>query len=220
VLVTLAALALVSCSGGDRGAEPRASADSGGGILARMNPFRDRGGRARGRLCGVRGLEGEMIEPVTSDNPQCGVAEPVRVTAVDGVRLSQAAIMDCETATALDRWVRRGVRPAVGRTGGGVEGLRVAAHYVCRTRNHRPGGPVSEHGRGRAIDISAILLADGSEMDVLRDWSGSRHSRALQRMHGAACGIFGTTLGPGSDGMHEDHFHYDTARHGTGPICR
>jgi hypothetical protein len=39
-------------------------------------------------------------------------------------------------------------------------------------------------------------------------------------MHRAACGTFGTTLGPGSDGMHEDHFHYDTARHRNGAYCR
>jgi hypothetical protein len=39
-------------------------------------------------------------------------------------------------------------------------------------------------------------------------------------MHRAACGRFGTTLGPGSDGMHEDHLHFDTARHANGPYCR
>jgi hypothetical protein len=184
-------------------------------------PPRPRIGAHRpGALCGIRGIEGTAIPPVTSAVAGCGVAEPVRVTHVDGVRLSQSAIMDCETAAALHQWVTNGVRPAVGRTGGGVEGLRVAAHYVCRPRNHRTGARVSEHGRGRAIDISGIMLADGSEMSVQRDWSNSRHSRALRQMHRAACGTFGTTLGPGSDGMHEDHFHYDTARHRNGPYCR
>ena len=201
------------------------------GLLTRLNPFQNaayRGGpsravtspRASGRLCGIRGLEGEVIPPITAAVAGCGVAAPVRVTHVDGVKLSQAAIMDCDTASALHHWVRKGVKPAVGRTGGGVTGLRVAAHYVCRTRNHRAGARISEHGRGRAIDISAIQLANGAEMSVLRDWHRSEHSRALQRMHRAACGTFGTTLGPGSDGMHEDHFHYDTARHRNGPYCR
>jgi hypothetical protein len=27
-------------------------------------------------------------------------------------------------------------------------------------------------------------------------------------------------LGPGSDGFHEDHLHYDVARHGGGAYCR
>lgn len=201
------------------------------GLLSRLNPLQNiafrgqtprsvTGPRASGQLCGVRGLKGEVIPPITSSVAGCGVDAPVRVTHVDGVKLSQGAIMDCETAAALHRWVRGGVKPAVGRAGGGVTGLRVAAHYVCRPRNHRAGARVSEHGRGRAIDISAILLADGSEMSVYEDWNNSRHSRALRQMHRAACGTFGTTLGPGSDGMHEDHFHYDTARHRNGPYCR
>lgn len=207
------------------------AADARQGLLSRMNPLRRvsfRGDasravtapRASGNLCGIRGVQGEVIPPITSQVAGCGVAAPVRVTHVDGVKLSQAAIMDCETTAALHRWVKNGVKPAVGRRGGGVSELRVAAHYVCRPRNHREGARISEHGRGRAIDISAIVLADGTEMNVLRDWHGSRHSTALRKMHRAACGTFGTTLGPGSDGMHEDHFHYDTARHRGGPYCR
>ena len=187
----------------------------------RGHPPRPRIGPHRaGALCGIRGIEGEPIAPITSQVTGCGVANPVRVTHVDGVRLTQGAIMDCETAAALHQWVTRGVRPAVGRQGGGVEALRVSAHYTCRPRNHRAGARISEHGRGRAIDISGIILANGDEMSVLRDWSNSPHSRALRQMHRAACGTFGTTLGPGSDGMHEDHFHYDTARHRNGPYCR
>ena len=177
-------------------------------------------GRPSGQLCGVPGIEGVAIPRITSRVAGCGVAEPVRVTSVDGVRLSQPAVVDCRTARALHRWVREGAKPAVGRTGGGIRELHVVAHYVCRTRNHRPGARVSEHGRGRAIDIAAIRLADGSEMNVLRHWRNHRHSAALRQMHRGACGIFGTTLGPGSDGMHEDHFHYDTAQHRGGPYCR
>lgn len=234
--------ALAACSGGDRRAtrgvqglpivsQPAPNAEARGGLIGRLNPFRNAsarsqppratvGGQASGNLCGIRGIEGTVIPPITSQVNGCGVAKPVRVTHVDGVKLSQGAIMDCETAAALHKWVQTGVKPAVGRAGGGVTGLRVAAHYVCRTRNHRPRARISEHGRGRAIDISGIQLADGTEMSVLRDWRGSTHSKALQQMHRAACGTFGTTLGPGSDGMHEDHFHYDTARHRGGPYCR
>lgn len=222
-LMAILTLALTACSfsGNPVTTAVTEVRDRSSGTLGRLNPFRRSQSRAAaGNLCGIRGLEGEVIPPITSSVPGCGVAAPVRVTHVDGVRLSQGAIMDCETAGALHRWVREGVKPAVGNRGSGVEGLRVPAHYVCRTRNHRPGAQISEHGRGRAIDISAVLLADGTEMNVLRDWHSGPNARPLQQMHRAACGIFGTTLGPGSDGMHEDHFHYDTARHRSGPICR
>lgn len=177
-------------------------------------------GRDAGAMCQVRGLQGETIAPVRGAQAGCGVVEPVRVTAVDGVALSQAAIMDCQTAAALTHWVRGSVKPAVAQAGADAVGLRVAAHYVCRTRNHRAGARVSEHGKGRAIDISAILLAGGGEINVLRDWGQGAAGDVLRQVHRQACGTFGTTLGPGSDGMHEDHFHYDTARHGNGPYCR
>lgn len=169
-------------------------------------------GRASGQLCGVAGIEGTTIAPVVSNVQGCGVPEAVRVSAVDGVRLSQSAIMDCGTARALHGWVRNGLRPAVGRLGGGPVELRVAAHYVCRTRNHRPGARISEHGRGRAIDISAVRLAGGQTMSVLQHWRHATYGPVLRAAHRAACGPFSTTLGPGSDGMHEDHFHFDTRR--------
>lgn len=235
--LAVAMVALVGCASerrADRAAQTLPSfstASERPGLLGRMNPLRlaafrgdasraVTGPRPSGQLCGINGVQGEVIPPITSQVAGCGVDAPVRVTHVDGVKLSQAAIMDCQTAAALHRWVQTGVKPAVGRSGGGVSELRVAAHYVCRPRNHRAGAQISEHGRGRAIDISGIVLANGTEMNVLNDWRGSPHSDALRQMHRAACGTFGTTLGPGSDGMHEDHFHYDTARHRNGPFCR
>ena len=106
-----------------------------------------------------------------------------------------------QSATALHRWVTQAMRPALRRDGTRVSRLRVPAHYACRTRNHRPGARISEHGKGRAIDISAIELANGDTVTVRDDWAGSRYSRALRRMHQNACGIFGTTLGGGGGGQ-------------------
>ena len=162
---------------------------------------------------------GQVMSPIVGKIRGCGVAKPVRVTAVDGVPLTQAATIDCDTAQALTTWVQRGLKPAVGATGGGVVQIHIAAHYVCRTRNHRKGAKLSEHSKGKAIDVSAITLADGQVLSVAKDWRG-RHGSMMKAAHKKACGIFGTTLGPGSDGMHEDHFHYDTATHRNGSYCR
>lgn len=186
--------------------------------VVRTQPAPGVAGRSSSGLCGVAGIEGRAIPPVVSDVRGCGVADAVRVSAVDGVQLSRRAILDCETARALHSWVRNGLRPAVGGLGGGPAQLQVAAHYVCRTRNHRPNAPISEHGRGRAIDISAIRLVDGQEMTILRHWRDRRYGPVLRNAHRAACGPFNTTLGPGSDGMHEDHLHFDTRRGGR--YCR
>lgn len=173
----------------------------------------------RGALCGVPGLQGETLSAIAGAVRGCGIANPVRVTSVGGIRLSQPATMDCDTAKALNTWVERGLKPAFARTGGGVTGIQIAGHYVCRTRNHRAGARISEHGKGKAIDISGLTLANGQRLSILRDWRGPFGGQ-LKIAHRAACGTFGTTLGPGSDGMHEDHLHFDTARHRNGSYCR
>ncbi len=172
-------------------------------------------GDAKGALCGDPRIKGSRLPPISSKVQGCGVADPVRVTEVDGVRLSTPATLDCDTARALRQWVTTGLKPAVGRVG--VSELKIAAHYSCRPRNNVKGARISEHGRGKAIDIAGIVTAKGNLLTVLGDY---RSSDVLKQVRKAACGIFGTTLGPGSDRYHNDHFHFDTARHRNGAYCR
>ena len=176
--------------------------------------------RRRGALCGDVAIQGEVVGYVPGRLDACEIRDAVEVRSVSGVRLSRRALMDCTTARALKSWIDTGLKPAVGDAGGGVDRLRVAAHYSCRTRNNQPGAKVSEHGKGRAIDISAIRLRDGTRMTVLGGYRSDAHGRILQRAYRAACGIFGTTLGPDADRFHQDHFHFDTARYRSGSYCR
>lgn len=166
-----------------------------------------------GYVCGDPDILGEELAPITSKTKACNVAEPVRVTSVDGLTLSPPATITCQTATALKKWVKGAVKPTFGRRQ--VVGMTVAASYTCRPRNNVRGAKISEHGAGRAIDISAFVLKDGKEVTVRRNYSGK-----IRKVHKAACGTFGTTLGPGSDGYHEDHLHLDTASYRSGPYCR
>jgi hypothetical protein len=171
-----------------------------------------------GNVCGDPALFGEAIGTVEGSGA-CGIEGAVRLTAVSGVTLSTPATINCSTATALKTWVEDGVRPSVGDTGGGVTSLRVVAHYSCRSRNNQPGARLSEHSFGNAIDIAGIGLADGSEMTVLTHWNG-QYASQLRQMWQAACGPFGTVLGPEADRHHRDHFHFDTADYRSGSYCR
>ncbi len=171
-----------------------------------------------GGLCGDPLLVGEVVGPV--DGPGvCGIGQAVSVQSVAGVRLSQKALVECATAQALREWVVGSAKPTLAKTGGGLVELKVAAHYACRTRNHQPGARISEHGKGRAIDISAFRMADGSEITLLKGWRGKSGDK-LKAMHAAACGPFGTVLGPKADRHHQDHFHFDVAQHRSGSYCR
>ncbi|QQA45017.1 extensin family protein [Pelagovum pacificum] len=175
--------------------------------------------RRRGAVCGDVAIQGEAIGAVAGPGA-CGVEGAVRVTSVAGVALSTPATIDCRTATALKTWVERGVKPAIGGEGGGVQGLRVAGHYVCRGRNNVAGARLSEHSFGRAIDISGIRLQSGEVISVLNGWNSSGDGAQLRQMHQSACGIFGTILGPDANAAHRDHFHFDTARYRSGSYCR
>lgn len=176
--------------------------------------------RARGAVCGDPALQGVVVGRVPAEVSGCGIDNAVRISSVGGVALSTHALMDCGTARALKSWVEGGLEPAVGSYGGGVRSLRVVAHYACRPRNNRKGAKISEHGKGRAIDIAAIRLVDGKDLVVLNDWGGGRKGRILRQAHAAACGPFGTVLGPEANALHRDHFHFDTARYRSGSYCR
>ncbi|WGW04328.1 extensin-like domain-containing protein [Tropicibacter oceani] len=218
-LAVCTVLALGACGG--RTEAPKAQSDVDGvrGFLKQAFSRDDGAAVVGGGLCGDPALVGEAIGKVPG-NGVCGIDNAVRLRAVGDVQLSQPATIDCQTARALKKWLVTGAKPAVGKRGGGVTGLRVAAHYACRTRNNQPGAKVSEHGKGKAIDIAAVQLADGSELSVLQHWGGGKDGKALKKMHSAACGPFGTVLGPKSDRFHQDHFHFDTASHRGGPYCR
>lgn len=173
----------------------------------------------KGAVCGDIDIQGEKLGRVPGRIAACGIDDAVRVRSVAGVALSQEAVMTCETAQALKTWVEQGVKPAFRRRGPVVE-LKVAAHYACRTRNNRPGAKISEHGRGKAIDISGFTMMDGEVVTVLKGWGQGTTLRPLRQALKAACGPFGTVLGPQSDGYHRDHFHMDVARYRSGPYCR
>lgn len=173
-----------------------------------------------GPICGRGAIQGEPMAAIPGKLDGCGLDHPVRVEAVAGVRLSEPALMDCGTAQALEAWVEEGMKPAVGRRGGGLAELRVAAHYVCRSRNNQPGAKISEHGRGRAIDISALTLANGKSITVEEGWHRRGQRRLLREIHASACGPFGTVLGPDADAYHQDHFHVDTTPRRSGAYCR
>jgi hypothetical protein len=198
---------------------PAAQRERRGGLFGGLFQRRDREEQSEraapvdGFVCGDRAIRGEELARISSKVQGCGIAEPVRVTQVDGIRLTTPATIDCATASALKDWINAGVRPAFGRQE--VVELRVAASYICRPRNNVRGAKISEHGRGKAIDISGFILSDGRELSVAGNFN-----RQMRQAYRAACGIFGTTLGPGSDGYHEDHLHFDTATHRNGSYCR
>lgn len=201
---------------------PPAPAERPRGLLAAIFRAPDKPSKypREGSVCGDPAIRGQAVPPIPARIAGCGLANPVRITAVDGVALTTPATVNCEAAAALRSWVTNTAKPALDKAGGGLAALQVAGSYSCRTRNNVPGAKISEHGRGKAVDISGFVLKDGSLVTVLQGWRTKAFGPILKAMHARACGTFGTVLGPRSDGYHQDHFHLDVAMHGYGAYCR
>lgn len=166
------------------------------------------------KLCGFAGVMGTRLPPI-SDIDGCGIDVPVRVDQIAGVAIEPEAIASCKMVAALQSWIADVAKPAFRHRGQELEGVRVVASYVCRNVNSAEDGELSEHALGGAIDIAGFQTSKG-ELSVREDWS---NGGLLKDVYGGACGIFGTTLGPEADALHEDHFHFDVAERRTS-YCR
>jgi hypothetical protein len=147
----------------------------------------------------------------------CMVDDPVRFQpAIAGVtfrpaRLDAQAIpifADCSLVRALAQmaeWLARRAVTDVSYLG--IYGCRLVAGTST----------LSEHGRGRAFDLGAVRLANGSTYTVLTDWekdqpspmtAGGRFLReTVEALYEA--GIFNIVLTPDYNAAHANHVHMD-----------
>ena len=64
-------------------------------------------------------------------------------------------------------------------------------------------------------DDTALVFstASGNRVTVAKDfYAGGSNGAFLKEVHADTCSLFQVVLGPGSDGMHENHFHMDLGR--------
>lgn len=169
----------------------------------------------------------------------CGIAAPIKVTSVGGkqpVEIKSAPTINCKLAAATVKWAEKVLqKAAMAEFGEPVVKVRNAASYVCRRRNNKPSGKLSEHALGNALDISSFTLASGKTITVLKGWptrtaqfsdddtgtsSPKPASRFLRKVHKGACTVYSTILGPEADVYHVNHFHFDLGRGGRYLVCR
>jgi hypothetical protein len=152
----------------------------------------------------------------------CGAEDVVRLEAVvlvdkTRVAVTPPAVVRCDLAEALARWVREDVAPAVRRLGP-LQSIDNYASYECRGRNRVVGAKLSEHGKANALDMRSFKLANGKLVELTSLHVAKDLRENLKR---TTCARFTTVLGPGSDGYHEDHVHVDLAeRRGGYRMCQ
>lgn len=158
------------------------------------------------------------VEEQISDERGCIVERPLLVNSIsNGISLSNDMTLRCEVVLALDNWTKNIVRPTAKlHLGQDIKRLQTSTSYHCRTRNNKPGGKISEHGFANGVDITGFALEDETVINVSSKNDNltkddTPKTKFLAGVRAGACAYFTTVLGPGSDGSHQDHFHFDRA---------
>jgi hypothetical protein len=173
------------------------------------------------RLLSSGDVTAKRAPPIVGENG-CGIAAPVSVEAVllpdkRSIRLDPPLTLRCDFATEAARWIASDLIPILEASHGKVARLAGLGGYQCRPRNGSTGALLSEHARGNAMDIDAVVFEDGRILSL------SDHEVDLERataLRMTACARFTTVLGPGADAAHEHHIHLDLERRRhNGRIC-
>jgi hypothetical protein len=157
---------------------------------------------------GIVARPGEVKEPTAV----CHIDEPVHLMSVGAVTIAGEPLVACAVADSFGRFVRDVAAPlAKGATGSALKSIAVGGGFECRPRNHVAGAKPSAHGQGLAIDVMSFALADGRHVAV----ETGADTPLVRGIRMAACGVFTTVLGPGSDAAHANHLHLDLEKHGS-----
>lgn len=170
----------------------------------------------------LRALGVSFAEAPAIDEPEgCTAAHPLTVSGLPGgVALRPEATLTCAMAEATARFVKDHAAPLAKEAfASPLAAVEQASSYVCRPRHGTQ--KLSEHAFANALDWSAVLLEDGTRVEVRRHDTATepRAFLLVAGLHKAACGPFATVLGPGSDADHADHFHFDMAER-RNPFCQ
>jgi hypothetical protein len=139
----------------------------------------------------------------------CGIAHPVKVSAIGSIAMKPAATLTCDMAASFAGWTRKElVSSARWRYFSGVKAIHQGSSYSCR--NIAGEGVLSEHGKGNALDVMAIELNNGDKIDVRKPGLFAFRTRGfLNTVRADGCQYFTTVLGPGYNYAHRNHFHFD-----------
>ena len=142
---------------------------------------------------------------------ECGGRDLIRLNAVlvpnrKRVEVRPTAVLRCAMAESFAAWLRDEASDYVTAMGDALRSVDTYGSYECRGRNWVADAKLSEHGKGNAIDLRALVLADGRHI-TFTDETVSKTLR--DDLRDSACHRFTTVLGPGADGHHNDHIHLD-----------
>lgn len=160
----------------------------------------------------------QFTEQADHSAGQCPLHDVVRVEQA-GVRLSSRFLATCPMAVAFALFERHALQPAARAVyGQPVVALEHVGSFACRNVYNRLQGRRSEHASANALDVTALRLADGRRISIVRGWgTQGEDGQFLRQVRDGACEAFNGVLGPEYNAVHRDHFHLDMGRWS---VCR
>ncbi|HET9718106.1 MAG TPA: extensin family protein [Pseudolabrys sp.] len=148
----------------------------------------------------------------------CGGRDMVQLDSVllpdhRHIEVRPAAILRCPMAESFAAWIRGEASPRIDRVDTRLHAIETYGSYECRGRNGLPDAKLSEHGKGNAIDVRALVLTHGRRSE-LTDVTVEKSIR--EDLRDSVCHRFTTVLGPGADRHHENHIHLDNLERARG----
>jgi hypothetical protein len=164
------------------------------------------------------GVRFDRLAPVGKAGA-CGYSDGVRLERGGARTIGFAPARvgtSCPVAAALAMFEWHVLQPAAQRHfGERVATIEHFGSYNCRRIYGRSSGDWSEHATANALDLSGLVLSDGTRVSVVRDWEGEgRKARFLRDVRDGACRLFTTVLSPEYNAAHRDHLHLDQADRG------
>ena len=172
------------------------------------------------RLAAIAAIE---LLPRLIGPGDCGGRDMIRLEAVllpnrKRVEVRPTAVLRCDMAESFAAWVRDEASDRLAALGDALRSVETFGSYECRGRNSIADAKLSEHGKGNAIDLRTLVLANGRHIEFT-DETASKPLR--DGLRDSACHRFTTVLGPGADSHHNNHIHLDILeRHRGARICQ
>ncbi len=148
------------------------------------------------------------LDSVSASDSRCEVNTPVRLSRA-GAGLNTPVVLSCALAVRFDEFLREAVQPlAKDEFGQRVVRVNQLGAFSCRGINGS--NHLSQHALGLAIDIAGFRLADGSTINVEKDWNEPGPRRDfLRHVANQACRYFSVVLTPDTNADHYNHLHLD-----------
>jgi hypothetical protein len=109
---------------------------------------------------------------------RCGTPAPIRLMSLGSkprVSFEPAALVNCDLAAALGKWLAKDVQPLAKRhLGERITKVSVMSDYSCRASSGRRGNRLSEHAYADALDIRGFVTDSGKIAYVLDTWGKTK----------------------------------------------